>query len=348
MKNIKKIELNKRYKYKDLCNLFKEKPLNGNSKIAQIKTWEQYFKIEKAPKANYIITEIYDKKKAKVTRGKNNNSHNNKVSEYNVYLEPLIIDYLKKQNKNTIIETNNKLCYSVGFFNTFIKWDAIKTSAKEMKIDIETAEDFYAKLISMQKTPIITALNKLEKAGYIKVKTGYAIYENGADNYRMATEKEEFLIRRLEEIVLKELDIDSKSKLMYKYNLKSMFYEKLDKLIKEKIKDTHSVLKAIEINILDTIYDIKIDENINELKNKLNILITSKISTYFIYQKNKTKLKLNELMIEAETKKQKYDDCWGEAPKIKAEEVNVWEQHRLSSDYLNDINKLVDKLIKIT
>ena len=44
MKNLDKLQINKKYKYKELCVLFEEEIESGNSKKAQIKIWKSYFK----------------------------------------------------------------------------------------------------------------------------------------------------------------------------------------------------------------------------------------------------------------------------------------------------------------
>lgn len=347
MKNKNKIELNKLYKYADLCKLFGEPIKKDASKIAQIKTCEQYFKIEKAPKANYIFVEKYNKKKPKFTRGKNPNSHHNQSSEYNIFLEPLMLNYLKNQNKKKIIRTNSELCCEVGFPCDFNEWYSIKASSKALSIEIATVEDFYIKLNSMKQTPILTVLNKLQNMGYVKYKKGYVINFNGSLKSRMATSKEEELIKKLEDKVLKEMNIESKGELIYRHTLRDSYYEELNKLIKENISNVYSVLKAIEIKILDAINDVEIEKNIEDTKKQLQEAIASKISNYFICKKTETQTKLDELMSESdEEHKKQINDCWGEPPIRKTVELNAWEQHRLSDSYLIDINKLISKFIK--
>ena len=349
MKNKNKIELNKLYKYADLCALFCEPIKKDASKLAQIKTWEQYFKIEKAPKANYIFVEKYNKKKPKITRGKNPNSHHNQSSEYNIFLEPLMLNYLKNQHKKKIIRTNSQLCCDVGFFSNSNKWGTIKASSKELSIEIETVKDFYIKLNSMKQTPIFTVLNKLQNMGYVKFKTGYAINFNGSLKTRMATSKEEKLIKELEDKVLKEMKIKCKSEFIYRHTLRDSYYEELNKLIKENINNVYSVLQSIEIKILDAINNIEIEKDVEDIRKQLNEVVVSKLVNYFICKKTETQTKLDELISESdEEHKKQINDCWGEPPLQKTVELNVWEQHRLSDNYLIDINKLISKFIKIS
>lgn len=50
--------------YKEFCNLMNEKELNGHSKTAQLKRWENFFSFEKEEgKKSYVIKEIYDQPK---------------------------------------------------------------------------------------------------------------------------------------------------------------------------------------------------------------------------------------------------------------------------------------------
>lgn len=62
MKNLEEIKLNHEYKYRDLCRMFNEMEVDGNSRIAQFNRWSNHFEWHtkgKTTATRFIITKIY-------------------------------------------------------------------------------------------------------------------------------------------------------------------------------------------------------------------------------------------------------------------------------------------------
>lgn len=66
------LKIGEKYKYKELCEILNEKELLGNSRKAQFKEWERYFKWSNPNSRTYLIEEIYDFPKDKIDGRKNN------------------------------------------------------------------------------------------------------------------------------------------------------------------------------------------------------------------------------------------------------------------------------------
>lgn len=68
-----KIRVGETYKYKELCEILKDEPKTGtNSRKAQFREWERYFKWSNPTKQKFLIEEIYDVPKDKIDGRKNN------------------------------------------------------------------------------------------------------------------------------------------------------------------------------------------------------------------------------------------------------------------------------------
>lgn len=61
------IEINKGYKYPELCELLGETQKSGNSKIAQVKEWSKYFEIDRTDSKRFVIKKVYDEKRSLTT-----------------------------------------------------------------------------------------------------------------------------------------------------------------------------------------------------------------------------------------------------------------------------------------
>lgn len=121
MQNLE-VELNRSYKYKELCEVFGEEKKSGKGKQLQFKEWRRYFNIEKGEKATFIITEIYEIPKEKIdNRGKSEGSRGNNEGISIKYSTPLMLDYFqycRKNNENVIYTTADKLAKTIGIINS--------------------------------------------------------------------------------------------------------------------------------------------------------------------------------------------------------------------------------------
>lgn len=96
--------------YGAMCELLREKPLAGNSKVAQLKRWENYFSYEKRGQ-KFLIKELYELPLSRVDGRKL------KVGIYVNYIECLLMDYLSKQNGDPIILPKIDWCLRLGMMN---------------------------------------------------------------------------------------------------------------------------------------------------------------------------------------------------------------------------------------
>lgn len=94
MVDISKIEVGKTYKYGELCEKFGEARVSSNSKKAQLKEWERFFKWTNITTQKYQIEEVYNFPKEK-TDGRRNNGGNS-TSKY-LAMDDCIMNYLQKR-----------------------------------------------------------------------------------------------------------------------------------------------------------------------------------------------------------------------------------------------------------
>jgi len=128
--------------YKKLCELLKEKVLNGNAKIAQLKELERYLRYHKSGN-KFIIDEIYLEIKEKVDGRKDTKGNNN---VYGKYIEQLVLDLLVQKYQTTkerkIYLSRDKMLralnmindnYSFGKFHRDILSDFINADSDNVK-----------------------------------------------------------------------------------------------------------------------------------------------------------------------------------------------------------------------
>ena len=60
------LEVNKKYKYKEICENRQEKIKTGKAKQLQLKDWRNFFEWENPTKQIFRVTEVYDQPKEKV------------------------------------------------------------------------------------------------------------------------------------------------------------------------------------------------------------------------------------------------------------------------------------------
>lgn len=93
------LELNKAYKYSELCEFFQEDAKGGSSKTAQIKKWQQYYDLEKVG-SKYLVLKKYDKSELKLTE---------KHGKFTSYITSLLVQYLAEQESNEITLTYREI-----------------------------------------------------------------------------------------------------------------------------------------------------------------------------------------------------------------------------------------------
>ena len=68
---VEKLETGKSYKYKELCELLNEElTAGGKQRILQLNEWGRFFDFRSVGRALYLVKEIYECPKIKVTNSK--------------------------------------------------------------------------------------------------------------------------------------------------------------------------------------------------------------------------------------------------------------------------------------
>jgi hypothetical protein len=145
--------------YKEICAALDEKVSAGNTKKAQLKEWERYFKYEKNGH-KFIITHIYN-----IPLPENHNK-----TKYISTIEKLIIDKVMKSDQvGRVFISKTELLKELKMINqnyTLAKYKQLRL-AKHMNITLEEIEDFYLTSDSLLKRNIEAALNSLRNQSLI-------------------------------------------------------------------------------------------------------------------------------------------------------------------------------------
>lgn len=287
--NTSKLELNKEYKYKELCTTLEvEQKGRGNSRNCQFKDWKRYFNWHKKGQ-KFIITEIYDTPKEKIdNRGKNKNSRNNCI--YGDSVDIILSDYFKNTSNAIIYETTNQLAAQAGLINKNYssafsnKYNFFKYSAKDTELNSTCGFDFFSFCKGSLKDIIRNSLKRLYFLKYITFEETYLLsYEY---QVRRATDEETEIIKNIEQQVLKDMQIDNKNKLQYNDKLRKRYYDNINNLVMDKIKDVDILYIGYKITInKDNIPDKK--QDIKQLKEDLNKLFKERTLTKMQKRKDK-------------------------------------------------------------
>jgi hypothetical protein len=151
--------------YKDLCSALGEIPKTSNSKKAQVKEWERYFRFSRNGH-KYIIEEIFESLKEK----KDLRSQGNNASAYIDEIEELILNLLGQDyNHGQLFLSKSKLLKELKMINdNYTYYRSRKpTLSKFTNIHIEEINDFYESSINTFKSNLETALNRLQKQSLI-------------------------------------------------------------------------------------------------------------------------------------------------------------------------------------
>ena len=142
--------------YKEMCGLLGEKVEAGNSKKAQLREWERFFKYHKEGH-KFIIDQVYDEPKEKLDlRGSDGLLSND--------IQPLILDLLVKNNhSNSICFSCTKLLEMLKMVNAnyHVGRRNIKLFSKYLEVDEDVINDFYYFEHTKLKLSLESALNAL-------------------------------------------------------------------------------------------------------------------------------------------------------------------------------------------
>lgn len=161
------LELNKEYKYTELCGLFGEEVKKGNSKASQLKQWASWFGWEhpinpktKKPSKKFKITNIYNEQKTiQDNRGAKRTIDLELAILLRIYTDKHIVVNEKYENI-TNIGRDDFHC-AIGLSNEYYK--KVRHCTTDLQIENFTIQDFYNCTDSQFKGYVKTNLEALRK-----------------------------------------------------------------------------------------------------------------------------------------------------------------------------------------
>lgn len=357
---LNKIELEKKYKYKELCELFGEEKKTGKSKQLQIKDWERYINLEKVEKANFIIHKIYDTPLPKVdgrktgNTGLNPNSHGNN----NIYgndVEIIIKNYInnlfdnnKVYPKRHLYIFESQLAERCGFITLNFKYayknkDATKKYFSQNGINYTVTNNVLFQYNNIRQTIINTTLKLQEKySNNVSVKYGYILMQEldkeekekdlGIEN-RCATEEETIIIININKELLNKYEVERRADLFGK-KLKEFDKEFIEKVQKQ-IDDVDRVFTGFQIIVKEKFEDIN---NVRFYINKVNKTYKNELVKNAIKRVEKLK-KWKEEELE------RINQFNFTGSKLKEVELKQYQIDMLDDNYINDFKEVVSALL---
>lgn len=167
MNNLDKLEINKEYKYQELCELFNEKVKRNDSKVAQLKIWNSWFTWEypinpktKKPSKKFKITQIYnEQQEIQDNRGSKRSINLELAILLRIYTDKHIVVNENYENI-TNIGRDDFHC-SIGLCNEYYKKTRYYTG--DLQIENFTIQDFYNCTDAQFKGYVKTNLESLRK-----------------------------------------------------------------------------------------------------------------------------------------------------------------------------------------
>lgn len=332
--NKSNIELNFRYKYKNLCEVLEiEEKHNTCSKNSQLKELSTIMDITKE-KTFYTISEIYEVALDKIDdrkghSGKSEGSRNNYEGIYLQYSTAIMLNTLnvyKETYGNIMYGTANQLALRIGIVNNnyaIANSNRDKFSNYTYKVNrlsnFTSRRDCFDALSEIVKPCIVSTLNKLQNNGDIDYLQTILIY-NGND-CRVATDKEISIINKVEDDVLLFMEIENKQVLRHNNKIQKNYYDEVNNRVK----------KLINLSYFCTGFKIIIFGKNEEI---IDITETKALLNKIILERATKKLKKKTLKIKQLFKKPLgFTDC----PK--------WDKDRLNIDYMIEAEETLYMLV---
>lgn len=181
------IEINKGYKYPELCELLGETQKSGNSKIAQIKEWSKYFEIDRTDSKRFVIKKVYDEK---------TQFNNLMKTDLTNYLVCLIVKWLAEESKNgntEPIKTRRQILRDFWLVNDeyYKNKDNVNNLATELKMSAifddsdktTEIENWYKISGKMFSNLIERVISKLRNGRLATVNNGWRLYKKIQDGF---------------------------------------------------------------------------------------------------------------------------------------------------------------------
>ena len=353
--------------YKHLCEVLEEPIKAGNSKKAQIKEWERYFKYHKDGN-KFIIDEIYSTLLPKLD---NRNDGNNK-SKYINKIESLLLNLLSEaqEYKGVVFLSKYLLLKQLKMINgnySFCKRRISKLSSFT-KISEENIYEFYDSADSTLVRNLENALDELNdkcliiwskeitvceainRNDSIIDEVSYDIYDEEIHNYtrqlslnhRQATDTEARTILFMEKEVIEEMGFKSKKDIAI-----NNMWRTFSRIMSEKIKEIgvayyYKSYKVLfnEEHISEALIDDSLMSSLEKLNTEetLNSEITNKLKTNTANRHLKAIDKL-ENNCEENTDIEKYTR--------RSEEIYLKDNYKLTDLLVNSSMGDIRKIIKI-
>lgn len=262
MKGIEKLEL-KIYTYKELCALFGEEEKSGNSKKAQLKEWERYFKWTNITSQKYSVEEIYKKPLPKQDGRKSNGG--NSTSKF-IALDDVIMEYYSKHEETS--GTLGRLSVDIGILTEqYDEYRNAQYGIIQRGIPSYVVNNLFWNIQSCVIHAMRASLERLKKEGYLEVRSYMVL--------NLKTRQEEELsdsisneIIIMENKTLNEMGI-VRSDIILNEKMRKDFNEKMRTKIHEKYGyDICYYYKKYRIKATGEKYQNKSKESIDKLTRK--------------------------------------------------------------------------------
>lgn len=336
--------------YKELCLLLDIKVEAGNSKKAQLKELERFVKYHKEGN-KFIIDEIYSIVKDKVDL---RNEGNSSIYGDNIKRLLLLLMATSVENDEIILPISillNKLSmvnvnYSLGRRNQ----DKL---SEVLNIDEKYISEFYDTTHQNLKRTLETNLNQLDRKAILRWETVRMICKKVAivkyneldeieidtnkvqynikEEYSVATKEQDLLILEAENEILKELKLEDIND-VFRCGKADVFYKKVYTILRKKANIKYYFNGYKLIYNRDIVIDEleKYGEDMCNVRHELNNIVKEKIFDNAIKRQEKI---INE-----------FKNVMGELPS----NIKDYKRMRLSEEYLNIMQLLIDNIINLT
>lgn len=250
--------------YIELCKALGWSVKTGNSRIAQQRQLSSVCKWHKDGNA-IIVTEIYAEPKPKEQQSKSTSKYKEVTS---------ILKSILKSNKQYIY-TFNTLCRIIGLvnYNNFTVIDKTKNISNYLNINTETVEDFLNDTKTRLRSIIETALNNLQKQGYIKWCYTYNLQTVDSNNnpiWNIATELEEEEIKQTIADTVMEMGYNSVQEVYLKKR-----YKQLCNIVTNKLNNNNICISCYRCYLITVFNNNNSNNKVGTLRKKVNKLFVN-------------------------------------------------------------------------
>lgn len=222
------LELNRPYRYKELCEIFGEEEKGGNSKVIQINKWRQYYDIEKNG-VKFTVLKKYDENEVQLTEN---------IGKYTMYITNLLVQYLAAKETNKITMTYREIFEALWMVND--KYYPAKYGQRDIENDITykinpmdkniDVDKMIATNMSMffnisgriLKQIVNDALKSMEKKSLLIANKSFrlfrTVYTTSGEKYiesHDCTEREAAKILDIQKTAMQQIGISSTGQLFY-------------------------------------------------------------------------------------------------------------------------------------